>query len=133
MFTFQDEPEQVHEYVDEKGRRVKRIIRKTYVTKTVTIKGQQVVEQELGEEYPEVSADELEPILAGKFGLFVVVFCSCPWLANCIKNFSSKTFENENIYWKIFYCLRLSASLERKELRFGLLKLHEATVLKIRR
>jgi hypothetical protein len=85
LFTFQDEPEQVHEYVDEKGRRVKRIIRKTYVTKTVTIKGQQVVEQELGEEYPEVSAEELEPILAGKFGLTVVVFCSCPWLANFIQ------------------------------------------------
>jgi hypothetical protein len=63
--------ETAQEYVDEKGRRVKRIVLKTYVTKTVTIKGQQVVEQEPQreypvEQYPELPAEEMEPILAGK-------------------------------------------------------------------
>lgn len=66
LYYFQVEPGEIQEYVDKKGRRVKRIVRKTYVTKTVTIKGQQVVEQEPEEESPEVSAEELEPILAGK-------------------------------------------------------------------
>ena len=62
----QDESGQVDEYVDEKGRRVKRIVRKTYVTKTITIKGQQMVEQQPEEDYPELSSKEMEPILAGK-------------------------------------------------------------------
>ena len=67
LFLFQEKPGQVEEYVDEKGRRVKRILRKTYVTKTITIKGQQMVEQEPVEDYPEVSAEALEPTLAGKY------------------------------------------------------------------
>lgn len=62
----QEESGQVEEYVDEKGRRVKRIVRKTYVTKTITIKGQQMVEQQPEDDYPELSAEEMEPILAGK-------------------------------------------------------------------
>lgn len=62
----QEESGRVEEYVDEKGRRVKRIERKTYVTKTITIKGQQMVEQQPEDDYPELSAEEMEPILAGK-------------------------------------------------------------------
>lgn len=46
---------------------MKRIVRKTTVTKTITMKGQEVVEEQPEEEYPEVPAEELEPSLAGKY------------------------------------------------------------------
>ena len=59
------EPGEVQEYVDEKGRRVKRILRTTTVTKTVTIKGQPVTEQEPEEEVRIVSPEDLKRSFEG--------------------------------------------------------------------
>ena len=59
------QPDEIQEYVDEKGRRVKRILRKATVTQTVTIKGQPVTVQEPEDEVRIMSAEELEPSVEG--------------------------------------------------------------------